>query len=287
MGTVRGSGRLPGISLDRCIHNQAAFAGTQRRRAKTTTKRGRGGHSILIKKVSLALIGILLIAALVLIGWYQIDGQPLAETEQFLNRKDFSVTVSGDGSLIFKPFAANGYGLLIMHGALIKPQSYAKTAAFFAERGYTVFLPYGFARLSITAVDAAAKRVREFGLDGWFLIGHSMGGFSSMTLITRHTLPVKAVSLWASAMPVDFSDSRFPILFLWGDHDGLLPAERFEQTRQNLPASTQFITVKGGNHQNFAMYSHQFFDAKASIDWAEQISFANQKTAEFFSGFLQ
>ena len=238
----------------------------------------------MIKKVSLALVGISLTAGFILAGWYQIDGQPLPETEQFLNGTGYSVTSGDDGSFVFTPNATNGYGLLIMHGALIKPQSYARTAAFFAERGYTVYLPHGFARLSIAAVDGAAKRAEAFGLKGWFLIGHSMGGLSAMTLMTKHPLPVKALALWASATPGDFSDADVPILFLWGDHDGLLPAERYAQTKLNLPASTQFVTVEGGNHQNFAMYSHQFFDNEATIGWAEQIDIANEETARFFAG---
>jgi pimeloyl-ACP methyl ester carboxylesterase len=241
----------------------------------------------LIKKVALAFAGLFLSAAIILAGWHQIDGQPLAETEQYLSAKGYSATIEDDGSLIFTPDSANGQGLLIMHGALIKPQSYATTAAFFARRGYTVYLPYGFARLSISAVNKAAIRIADLDLDGWFVIGHSMGGLSSMILISEHAIPVKAVALWASAMPADFSHSSLPILFLWGDHDGLLPAERFARTRQNLPASTKFITVKGGNHRNFAMYSHQFFDAESTIDWPEQIELANQETAAFFSGFLQ
>lgn len=241
----------------------------------------------MIRKILLAAVSALLIAVIILTGWYQIDGQPLADTTAYLNGTGYSVAESDDGSLVFSPAAGNGYGVLIMHGALIKPQSYAKSAAFFAQRGYTVYLPYGLARLSIMAVDDAAMRMKAIGLNGWFVIGHSMGGLSSMTLITKHSMPIKAVALWASAMPGDFSDSSLPILFLRGDHDGLLPAERFAETRQNLPASTEFITIAGGNHQNFAMYSHQFFDAEATIGWAEQIAFANQKTAEFFSRFLQ
>jgi hypothetical protein len=40
--------------------------------------------------------------------------------------------VEDDGAMVFTPALANGHGLLIMHGALIKPLSYTKTAAFFA-----------------------------------------------------------------------------------------------------------------------------------------------------------
>ena len=43
-----------------------------------------------------------------------------------------------------------------MHGALIMPKSYAKSAAFFAQQGYTVYIPYGPGRLSIAAVDSTA-----------------------------------------------------------------------------------------------------------------------------------
>lgn len=235
------------------------------------------------KRIALSLAAILLLAIAILAGWYQIDGQPLTETQQYLSGKNYNVETGNDGSLLFSPAATNGQGLLIMHGALIKPQSYAKTAAFFAERGYTVLLPYGFARLSITAIRSTAKRMREMELQNWFVIGHSMGGLSSMMLVSGHDLPVKAVALWASAIPTDYSTSSLPILMLWGDNDGLVPAERFQASQQNLPTSARFVTVKGGNHQNFAMYSHQFFDAKAKISWREQIDFANRETARFFA----
>ena len=236
----------------------------------------------MIRKFTITVTGFLLLAILILFAWYQIDGQPLAETQQYLASNRYSIDISDDGSLLFLPASANGYGVLIMHGALIKPQSYAKTAAFFAERGYTVLLPYGFARLSITAIRSTAARMREMELQKWFVIGHSMGGLSSMMLVSGHDLPVKAVALWASAIPTDYSKSSLPILMLWGDNDGLVPAERFQASQQNLPASARFVTVKGGNHQNFAMYSHQFFDAEAKISWREQIDFANRETARFF-----
>lgn len=237
----------------------------------------------MIRKISLALAGLVLIATLILSGWYQIDGQPLPETKQYLASNQFTVDVADDGSLLFSPASANGYGLLIMHGALIKPQSYAKTAAYFAEHGYTVLLPYGFARLSITSVNSAAERMAELDLTGWFVIGHSMGGLSSMILVSQHILPVNGIALWASAIPTDYSNVSLPILNMWGDHDGLIPADRFVASQKNLPESTRYFIVKGGNHQNFAMYSHQFFEAEPKIGWREQIDIANTETADFFA----
>jgi hypothetical protein len=43
------------------------------------------------------------------------------------------------------------------------------------------------------------------------------------------------------------------------------------------------VTVPGGNHQDFALYSHQFFDREGLLGWAVQIDLANETTAEFFA----
>ena len=237
----------------------------------------------MIRKIGIGVLSLLVLAALILLAWYQIDGQPLPETDQFMTGDGYTVTESENGGFVFSPDASNGHGLLIMHGALIKPKSYVKTAAFFAQRGYTVLVPSGAARLSIMAVDGAAERMKEFEVQDWFFIGHSMGGFSTLTLISRHRPNVRAVALWASSQPSDFSDLDFPILFLWGDNDGLLPAERLAEGKPNLPATVEYVTLPGGNHQDFAMYSHQFFDNEGRVGWQVQIDLANETTAKFFA----
>jgi len=231
----------------------------------------------------MVIAGLLVVGAVVLVAWYQIDGQPLPETAQFMAGDGFTVTEFDDGSLVFRPDVSNGHGLLIMHGALIKPKSYVKSAAFFARLGYTVLLPNGMARLSILAVDGAAERMKDFAVRDWFVIGHSMGGMAGLTLIARHRPNVTAVALWAASQPSDFSDLSLPMLFLWGDTDGLLPPERFAAGKAKLPATVEYVTVAGGNHQDFAMYSHQFFDREGLLGWGAQIDLANEITAGFFA----
>jgi pimeloyl-ACP methyl ester carboxylesterase len=240
----------------------------------------------MLRKMALAAVALGALVVSVLAGWYQIDGQPLPETAQYLQGQGYTATVESDGGLVFRPLTSNGHGVLIMHGALIKPMSYARSAAFFARQGYTVFVPYGPARLSIAAIDSAAERLASFGAEDWFLIGHSMGGFSSLELLAKHRPKVRAIALWACAMIRDYSALDLPMLFLWGDHDGLLPPERFAEAKKNLPASTEYVTIRGANHQGFAMYSHQFFDNEAAIGWQKQIDIANEKTAAFFAAQL-
>ena len=237
----------------------------------------------MLRKLAKLFLAFLLIATLLLVAWYQVDGIPTEDSAAYLSGAGYAVSEENDGGLIFTPADGNGYGSLIMHGALIKPQSYAKSAAFFAQRGYTVYLPNGPVRMSIAAVGQAAERLQQLDIAEWFFIGHSMGGMASLELITKHDIDAKAVALWATAMPSDYSQLEVPILFIWGDNDGLLPAERFENSKLNLPERTDYITLHGANHKNFAQYSHQFFDGDATIDWNEQIDFANQTTADFFA----
>lgn len=238
----------------------------------------------MLRGIGVAFIAIVVVGVVFLAGWYQIDGQPLPETGDFLSGPGFSVEASDGGGFVFRPNRSNRRGLVIMHGALIRPQSYAKTASYFAKRGYTVLLPSGAARLSIAAVGSAAEQIRDFDIDDWYFIGHSMGGLSTMELIRRHGIDARAIALWASAMPADYTDIGVPILYIWGDNDGLLPIERLKESQANLPEAVRYETLEGANHKDFAMYSHQFFDNDSIIGWEAQIDFANTTTAAFFEG---
>ena len=238
----------------------------------------------MLRKLSLIFLGLLLFSIVLLLAWYRVDGIPVDETRKYMVGNGYTSTQDADGDLVFAPDEPNGYGIVIMHGALIMPPSYAKSAAFFARLGYTVYLPNGRGRLSITAVDKTAERIKTFDVNGWYFIGHSMGGMASLAAISGHNIPVLAVALWAAAMPSDFSRLKIPMLFIWGDQDGLLPIERFNTGKRNLPTDVEYVTLPGANHKNFAMYSHQFFDNDATIDWMQQIDFANETTAAFFAG---
>ena len=237
----------------------------------------------MLKRLLAGLLTIVLLCGIILWGWYQIDGLPTPETGDYLSGDSYGSERAEDGTLIFRPNNPSGRGIVIMHGALIKPQSYARSAAWFAQQGYTVLLPYGPGRMSIAAVDTVADRMAALTMNEWYFIGHSMGGMASLDSIGKHQLDVSAVALWATSMPADFSAMELPILFIWGTNDDLLPPARFAAAQANLPSSVEYVTLDGANHKNFAMYSHQFFDGEATIDWMEQIDFANRMTTEFFA----
>jgi pimeloyl-ACP methyl ester carboxylesterase len=236
----------------------------------------------IFKLILLALVAVVVIQVI----WYQIDGIPSAEADAYLEGDSYAVRSETDGSYWFEPDKPNGAGIVIMHGALILPKSYAKSAAFFARNGYTVHLPHGPLRMSILATGDVAEALQKSPIETWFFVGHSMGGMASLETISSRAIDARGVALWATSMPADYTEVSSPILFIWGDNDGLLPAERFAQARKNLPSETRYVTLEGANHKNFAQYSHQFFDNEAQIDWDKQIGFANQTTLEFFNSLL-
>lgn len=243
------------------------------------------GKRTVVKKIGMVLAMLCALGAVVLAAWYRIDGIPADSSAAFLTGDGFTTEQAEDGGLVFRPERSNDRGIVIMHGALILPQSYAKTAAYFAGRGYTVYLPVGAARLSINAVATAADIIRESDLPTWFLIGHSMGGMASLEVVARDDTKITAAALWAAAMPSDYSATDIPLLYLWGDTDGLLPQERFKDARENLPDDVEYVTVAGANHKNFALYTHQFFDRDATLDWMTQIDSANELTERFFDRY--
>ena len=77
----------------------------------------------MLKKIGLVVIGLLVVLALVLVGWYQVDGQPLPAARAYLTGEGYAARENPDGSLVFTPANPSGQGLLIMHGALIKVPS--------------------------------------------------------------------------------------------------------------------------------------------------------------------
>lgn len=239
----------------------------------------------MFRRLAYGFFAVLLASGVALVAWYQIDGQPRPEAARALTGSGFASREEADGSLIFTPKEPSGRGVLILHGALIKPLSYARTAAYFAARGYTVLVPAGRLRLSILAVDSAAAQLATLGVRDWFFIGHSMGGFAALQLLRDHPVEVRATALWAAAMPEDFSSLTVPTLFLWGDRDGLLPESRIAETRARLPAQAQWSTLEGGNHQDFALYTHQFFDQPGTLGWERQVERANEQTAAFFARY--
>ena len=73
----------------------------------------------MLKKTLSILVAIAAVGAVVLAGWYQVDGQPLPEAGQYLQAGGFSARVEDDGGLLFTPASSNGtatFSIAVMVG---------------------------------------------------------------------------------------------------------------------------------------------------------------------------
>ena len=68
----------------------------------------------------------------------------------------------------------------------------------------------------------------------------------------------------------DFSSAPMPVTKLYGTRDGIAPAKRVREAAGNLPASTRWVRIEGGNHSQFGSYGFQPMDHRATISRKEQ-----------------
>jgi hypothetical protein len=60
------------------------------------------------------------------------------------------------------------------------------------------------------------------------------------------------------------------VVSISGTNDGLATPAKIEDSKTNLPASTVYVPIQGGNHAQFGYYGEQEGDNPATISRAEQ-----------------
>ena len=109
------------------------------------------------------------------------------------------------------------------------------------------------------------------------LCGYAIGSFAAGEGETYEGL-----ILLASYSTADLTQGDLRVLSVYGDRDGVLNREKYEQYRENLPESTVELVLEGANHAGFGAYGPQEGDGEAAISRQEQ----QEKTVEAICGFL-
>jgi pimeloyl-ACP methyl ester carboxylesterase len=186
---------------------------------------------------------------------------------------------------LFEPTAADAKraGLIFFPGSLVDPVAYAPLARSAAAHGYTaviVPLPLRIAPLKSqkAAVTQSAadivSRSREAGIGRWVISGHSLGGVFAARFAREYPDLTDGLVLVGTSHPRDFdlSESGLDVTKISGSRDGLASLEEVRRYAGNLPKSTRWIEIDGGNHAQFGWYGPQFGDHTATIGHAEQQS---------------
>ena len=184
------------------------------------------------------------------------------------------VTVESSRWLVFRPASGTPRaGLVLYPGALVDPRAYAPAARAIAAAGYLVVVVPMPLHLAILAPARAADVQDAFPeVQHWAVGGHSLGGAMAARHAVRAPTRVQGLLLWAAypAGSDDLSVAGLESASIFGTRDGLVSRAEIDGSRAQLPATTQWVEINGGNHAQFGWYGPQRRDLPATISREEQ-----------------
>lgn len=163
--------------------------------------------------------------------------------------------------------------IIFYQGGLVETQSYAPLAKALAEEGYQVFMPKMPLNLAIFNVNAKDKIIKTVGnQEDFYMMGHSLGGVSSLMSLVEDSADVDGIILLASygTANQDISKLDIGVLSILGRNDGLVDLITYESAKRLLPEDAQYEVIEGGNHAYYGNYGEQDGDMKATISREEQ-----------------
>ena len=188
-----------------------------------------------------------------------------------------------DGSLVFCP-AEYDSAVIFYPGGKVEALAYIPLMEHCAREGVlAVLMPMPF-NLAVLAKDAAASIPEQFPeVEHWYMAGHSLGGSMAASFAAENTAWVEGVILLAAYSTEDLTKSGLQVCSLYGDRDGVLNPEKYEQYRSNLPQDTLELVLEGGNHAGFGSYGAQEGDGVSTLEPGVQL----QWTADTIWNFME
>lgn len=199
--------------------------------------------------------------------WSQITYKP---AEELFNSTNIQNQNEKNGYFLFQPQnQKTNNGILLYPGAKVDPRAYAYLAEQLTQKGFTVVIPKMPFNLPIAGISKADKVINDRDeIENWYIGGHSLGGAAASIYAFEHQENIKGLFLLA-AYPTDssdFSNTDFPILTIYAEHDGLTTLDDIKETKHLLSDNAFYYKIKGGNHAQFGIYGAQKGDNKAQIN---------------------
>lgn len=246
------------------------------RRLREVVRAWRNSRAWLVFRLVWATAGVLVMIYLVL------SFSPWGVDDAVLETDSDVVVEETDSTITFSPVSESGPSrLLFIPGGIVHPHAYAPLLRGVAEAGHATILiklPFlgrhaaGDAARSETAFRVSLAMRDAPGEVPWVVAGHSLGGLIASIVAQRSPERMRALVLLGTTHPREFSiaDLPHPVVKVYGTRDGIAPLERSRANAANLPESTTWIAIEGGNHSQFGYYGFQIGDRRARISREEQ-----------------
>jgi pimeloyl-ACP methyl ester carboxylesterase len=110
-----------------------------------------------------------------------------------------------------------------------------------------------------------------------------MGGAMAASYVFKN--PGKASGLFFMASYPSgmhaIPDHDLPVMMIYGTHDFITRKSEFEAAYERLPATTDFVAIKGGDHYQFGSFGN--VEVTATISRAEQQRQTTQALIRFLN----
>lgn len=150
-----------------------------------------------------------------------------------------------------------------------------------AFRSFIAKMPVNLAVLDAQAAIPIIEDNPE--IEKWYLAGHSLGGAMACTAVDKNSELFEGLILMAAypASSIDLSNWDGKVLSLRGTNDGLTSQQDIDNTKNQLPTSTQYINFDGGNHAGFGNYGIQKGDGLNELNKPSQIDLTLMAIIDF------
>jgi hypothetical protein len=217
--------------------------------------------------------------------WWATTTNPLMPEAYTALESSDSLTINTESWISFMPHNPPETGLILYPGGKVLAEAYAPLARSIAEQGYLVVISYAPLNLAILNPNAADAVITHFSaVENWVVGGHSLGGVTAAIYAENHLDTIDGIVFLAS-FPADnaLANTTLDVLSISASNDGLATAQDIDSHRATLPANTQYIEIRGGNHGQFGYYGLQDGDGEATISHAEQLAQTSLAIVNFLS----
>ena len=229
------------------------------------------------KRLTILLITIVLIIAGGLGGFFiYIGTYSKAEDKvyEYLKSDEYVEVIQEDDLYIYKPKSTRKGNVIFYQGGKVEYIAYAPLMYKLSKNGYQCYLPHLKFNLAFFDINKASS-IKEKYIDNQeeiYLLGHSLGGASLGNYAENNIEGYKGIGFLAAYTTADLSNTNLSSVFIYGDKDGVLNIEKYEECKKNVnPNLSHEYIIEGGNHAGFGMYGNQKDDNEASISQLVQM----------------
>ena len=243
----------------------------------------------IIRRIILIIIAAAVLLSAVIIGMCFFNSRPAVQPAAAY-QSEFSNTIinmQDDGGVEILPdkgVDSKNTGIIFYVGAQITPDAYIPLLARLTEQGYSCFIPnltFNMAALEPKAAEAIISEHPE--ICSWYIAGHSMGGLTASGFAADNPDKVDGLILLAAYTNRDLSESKLPVLSIYGDTDGVMNKDLYDKRTEWNPEDFEEHIITGANHAQYGDYGRQPRDNDAVISMESQ----QEQTAEIILNWLE